>query len=316
MVKGFNTAAVNYINEIKANHEQQINLLKLQLKTQHEVNERQIHKLKNEVIHFENKYLEIKERYDLLIYKRFMRSAEQIPADEKQKLLFTPEAEPVEEESSECEKEEKTEAIHFENKYLEIKEKYDLLIYKRFMRSAEQIPKDEKQSLLFTPEAEPVETEPGESEDSEEEKTEVKSHTRNKPGRKAINPNIPRVEKILDIPEDEKKCACGTYLTRIGEETNEKLHIEAPRIYVVKTIRPKYACRFCEGTEEEDAQLRSKSAVKIAPVEPAIIPRSIVSASLLATIFTHKFEDHLPYYRQEKQFGRIGVEISRQDMSA
>jgi transposase len=46
-----------------------------------------------------------------------------------------------------------------------------------------------------------------------------------------------------------------------------------------------------------------------------MIPRSIASPSLLCWIFTHKFEDHLPCYRQEKQFERIGVDLSRQDMS-
>ena len=78
-----------------------------------------------------------------------------------------------------------------------------------------------------------------------------------------------------------------------------------------KTIRPKYACRSCEGTEDE-----GKPSVRIAPVEPAIIPRSIASPSLLSTVMIAKFEDHLPYYRQEKQFERIGVDISRQDMSS
>ncbi|MCL1927477.1 MAG: IS66 family transposase, partial [Treponema sp.] len=37
--------------------------------------------------------------------------------------------------------------------------------------------------------------------------------------------------------------------------------------------------------------------------------------SLLSCILVQKFEDHLPYYRQEKQFERIGARISRQDMS-
>jgi transposase len=27
-----------------------------------------------------------------------------------------------------------------------------------------------------------------------------------------------------------------------------------------------------------------------------------------------KYQDHIPYYRQEYQFHRIGIEISRQDM--
>ena len=47
------------INEIKTDYEQQIS------------------SLKTNAIEYQNKYLEIKERYDLLIYKRFSRSAEE-----------------------------------------------------------------------------------------------------------------------------------------------------------------------------------------------------------------------------------------------
>jgi len=65
-----------------------------------------------------------------------------------------------------------------------------------------------------------------------------------------------------------------------------------------------------KGTEDEN-----KPTVRIAPAEPAMIPKSIASPSLLSTVFTQKFEMHLPYYRQEKQFEHIGAEISRQDMA-
>jgi transposase len=199
------------------------------------------------------------------------------------------------------------ELIEYQNKYLEIKERYDILIYRKFVRSAEKF-LDETQQLLFVEET--VETEAVEKDDTEEETTEVKSYKRKKPGRKAIDPSIPRIEKIIDIPEEEKTCACGSNLTKIGEESNEKLHIIPQRIFVEKTIRPKYACRTCEGTEEED-----KPVVIIAPVPPSIIPRGIASASLLSYIMISKYEDHLPFYRQEKQFERIGVKISRQDMA-
>ena len=193
-----------------------------------------------------------------------------------------------------------------ENRYLELKERYDLLVYKRFARSAEQLLADKKQPLLFA-------TEETSGKVKQEDYTfeKVKSHVRMKKGRKAIDPKIPREERIIDIAEEEKTCACGAKLTRIGEESSEKLHIIPPRIYVEKTIRPKYACRCCEGTEEE-----GKPTVRIAPVEPSIIPKSIVSPSLLSTIIIQKYEDHLPYHRQEKQFQRIMVTISRQDMTS
>jgi hypothetical protein len=90
------------------------------------------------------------------------------------------------------------------------------LIYKRFGRSAEQLLADNKQPLLFTAE---VEGKEAASKDEEQELSEVKSFTRKKPGRKAIDPNIPRVERIVDIGEEEKICACGANLAKIGEES-------------------------------------------------------------------------------------------------
>jgi len=192
------------------------------------------------------------------------------------------------------------------NEYLTLKEQYDLLVYKRFARSAEKLLADEKQQPLFAEE----EGQPEANEEKPLGLQTVRSFTRNKGGRKPISANLERRPRVIDIPESEKTCACGADLTKIGEETSEKLVILPPQVYVDQIVRPKYACRQCEGTEDE-----GKPAVRIAPVEPAIIPRSIASPSLLSTIITQKFEMHLPYYRQEEQFEQIGAAISRQDMS-
>jgi transposase len=199
------------------------------------------------------------------------------------------------------------ELTDYQNKYLEIKEQYDLLVYKRFARSAEQLLVDEKQPMLFTEESKKNETT---EKTKPEEITEVKSFKRKKGGRKPIDPAIKRERTVIDIPESEKTCACGAVLKKIGEEISERLHIEPPKIYVEQIVRPKYACHSCEGTGDEDGK-----TVRIAPVEPTIIPKSIASASLLSTIITQKFEMHLPYFRQEKQFKQIGVALSRQDMA-
>jgi transposase len=189
-------------------------------------------------------------------------------------------------------------------KNLVLKERLDLLLYKKFVRSAEQAG-DNSQRELFN-EGERAQ----ESPDEGNEREEIKSYTRKKRGRGAIDPSLPRVQKIIDISEAEKTCARGAKLVKIGEETSETPHIIPQKIYVEKTIRIKYACPECEGTEDE-----GNPVVRIAPVEPVIIPRSIVSADLLSFIIIQKYCDHLPYYRQEKQFSRIGVHISRQDMS-
>lgn len=195
----------------------------------------------------------------------------------------------------------------YQHKYFELKEQYDLLVYKRFGRSAEQLLADEKQPLLFTEEA----AQPPECEEQKpQELQKVTSFQRRKAGRKPLSASLQRRERIIDISEREKTCECGAKLSKIGEESREKLQIIPPEIYVDKAIRPKYACRGCEGTEEE-----GKPVVRIAPAEASIIAKGIASPSVLSTIITQKFELHLPYYRQEKQFQTIGVTLSRQDMA-
>ena len=54
--------------------------------------------------------------------------------------------------------------------------------------------------------------------------------------------------------------------------------------------------------------------MKIAPVPKQIIEKGIATAGLLAHILTGKFVDALPFYRQERQFDRLGVDIPRATM--
>jgi transposase len=144
--------------------------------------------------------------------------------------------------------------------------------------------------------------------DNVEEEIHVPAHNRKKRGRKPLPEELPRVEVIHDIDEADKVCGCGRELSRIGEEVSEQLDIVPARVQVIRHIRPKYACKNCEGVKDDGP------AVKIAPVAPQIIPKSIAGPGLLAHILTGKFIDHLPFYRQEKQFIRLGVEVSRTSM--
>ena len=122
--------------------------------------------------------------------------------------------------------------------------------------------------------------------------------------------SVPPVERIIDLPEDQQQCGCGHRLVRIGEESSEKLDVIPPRVQMIRTVRPKYACHHCEGSGDEQ-----HPAVRVAPAPPALIPRGLASEGLLAFIATAKFCDALPLYRQEQQFARLGVELSRRTMS-
>ena len=89
--------------------------------------------------------------------------------------------------------------LEYKNKYIEIKEKYDLLVYKKFVRSGEQLLAQEKQPSLFTEEAETKE-----EQKEEEETTEVKSHTRKKSGRKMLDAALPREDLKTICPTTGK----------------------------------------------------------------------------------------------------------------
>jgi transposase len=192
---------------------------------------------------------------------------------------------------------------------LVLQEKVDLLTYKRFVHSSEKDEND-KQASLFNEDEVPK---PEVSDDTTSNNgTPVKAHTRRPPGRKPIPENLERVVVMNDLPEAEKHCICGKGLVKIGEDVNEKIVIEKPRIYVEQTVTPKYVCPCCKAAKgDEDAPC----TIRTAPPRPAILPGSIAGAKLLAYIFIAKFCDGLPYYRLEKQFNRIDVTISRQDMA-
>jgi len=183
-------------------------------------------------------------------------------------------------------------------------EELNLLRLKLYTRISERFEEDleDVRRLLFADwSLEVKEVEP-------EEATLVKEHQRKKTGRKPLPEDLPRIEVIHDISDEEKKCECGSEKSRIGEETSERLKIKPAKLWVEKTIRPKYACRSCEGVESEG------NTVSIAPVPPSMIPKSFASPSLLSHILIGKFCDALPFYRQEQQFKRYDVQISRATM--
>lgn len=137
------------------------------------------------------------------------------------------------------------------------------------------------------------------------------AHERKKPVRKTLPADLPCVDVIHDIDDEDKRCACGADKKCMGAEVSEDLDV-VPAIYqVLRHLRLKYVCRRCEGTEEPD-----KPTVAIAPLPLKLIAKSIASPGLLAHIITAKFVDATPLYRQQSQFSRMGIDLSRGTMSS
>lgn len=111
----------------------------------------------------------------------------------------------------------------------------------------------------------------------------VKSYKRRKCGRKKLSEDLPRREIYLDIPEEEKQCVCGTTLVKVGEDRSERLQVIPAQIYVEVTVRPKYACRNCEGSADEE-----KPVFRQMPAPKNIIAKSNIYTKSIGIYFYSK----------------------------
>ena len=209
----------------------------------------------------------------------------------------------------EAEKKEKEE-LRIEN--LRLQEELSSQLTHRFCSHSE---KADKQPLLFDFEDEnliPSDSEIAETVASEGPYKEIKvrEYIRRKCGRKAIDDSTPTKQIYHDIPEEEKVCACGCRLKKVGENSTKRLRIIPAKMYAVEDIYPKYACPNCEGSGDED-----NPVFRQAPAVKYFIPKSIATNELLAYVMTNKFCEHMPFYRQEKAFERRCITVTRAVMS-
>ena len=137
--------------------------------------------------------------------------------------------------------------------------------------------------------------------ESEQTPTERPAARRLRAGRQALPAHLERIE-VRHEPDSCTCPHCKTGLTKIGEDVSEQLDVEPSRFFVIRHIRPQYACRQCE-------------TVTAAPVAPAVIDGGLATSGLLAWVAVGKYLDHLPLYRLEQIAARSGVNLSRSTMS-
>lgn len=137
----------------------------------------------------------------------------------------------------------------------------------------------------------------------EEKETITYSRKKGRKKKKPIPENIPREEKIIDIPEEEKICPHdGTPLKCIGETSTEKLKTVPAQSTVVVEKRLKYVCPCCD---EHVNEAKANS----------ILPGSIATPEILAFIIFSKFFQALPLYRLEEMYKLQGIELKRSTMA-
>lgn len=186
------------------------------------------------------------------------------------------------------------------DEYLKLlQEQLQLLLHKKFSASSEKISPD--QLGLFNEAEQTVESL---SEYDDDHTITVNAHQRKRKPRISIPDDFPREDILHDLPEEDKVCPHdGHTLEVIGSDDHEQLDIIPAKIKVLRHRRLKYACPCC--------QQHLVTASK--PNQP--IEKSIASPGLLAYVATQKYCDALPLYRQSEMFRRIGIDISRTNLS-
>lgn len=147
------------------------------------------------------------------------------------------------------------------------------------------------------PEPDETQTATAESEAVESQSTGGKSRKPVKRPRQTWE-NLPVLETRTIEPEG------GVDLTRyhrIGEETTYLLGFEPGRLFRIAVVRPKY------GLRDSSEPVERGEGVKIAPLPLFPIYKGMPSSSLLAEILLQKYEYHMPFYRQIRQFAHLGM---------
>jgi transposase len=109
-------------------------------------------------------------------------------------------------------------------------------------------------------------------------------------------------------PEEQVCSCCGGTLHEMSTEIRQELKYIPSELKVVKHVRYVYSCRPCEREELE-------TPIITAPMPKPVYSGSLASPSVMAHIMNQKYVDGLPLYRQEKQFARLGVSLSRQTIA-
>ena len=110
--------------------------------------------------------------------------------------------------------------------------------------------------------------------------------------------DLPVLEQVILTPDN-----LDTNLyKKIGQEVTRIVEHKPGQLYIKEIIREKWGLKDNTATAP-----KGMSGVLIAPMPLLPIYKGIAGASLLAEILLQKYEYHMPYYRQIKQYSHLGM---------
>jgi transposase len=111
--------------------------------------------------------------------------------------------------------------------------------------------------------------------------------------------HLPRKVTRVEIPEEQRRAACGKLKQPIGVEVTQELeHVRITYVHRIETV--KYAC-----------QDHPEEGVLKAPGRIPVIEGGLLGPGFLSQLIVDHFGDHLPYARLERKFGHEGIDLAR-----
>jgi transposase len=118
----------------------------------------------------------------------------------------------------------------------------------------------------------------------------------------ALPKHLPRIVQVIEPPSTQCAC-CQGGMHKIGEDVSEALDIVPAILRVIATVRPKYACRSCDG------------GIVQAPAPRRMIEGGMATTSFIAWVVTQRFAWYLPVYRQAQMLAGHGLQIDRSTLA-
>ena len=142
----------------------------------------------------------------------------------------------------------------------------------------------------------------------------VKEHARRaKRSQSDTFKGIPSEDVVIPLSDDQKVCPdCGSEMEVIGKEfVRQEFHFTPAKGKVVNIYVETAKCPVCS----EDAGMEGVTGFVKAEAPAPLIPHSYATPSSAAWVMYQKYCNALPLYRQEADWGQMGVPLSRVTMA-
>ena len=195
-----------------------------------------------------------------------------------------------------------------QNQVSNLTEIVQLLRKEKFGSSSEKTPKDQLEGQLSLFNEAEIEADDSKAEPITKD---VKGYKRKDPKskREELIKDLPVREIPCTLPDEDQYCGrCGTKLKVLGTQVvREELEYIPSRLQIVRYVQAVYECASCKHTDHP--------FIVKAPVPTSLMSHSLASPSSVANVMYQKYVNSVPLYRQEKEWERMGIALSRATMA-